>query len=141
MYRRSTLKSFSWAFEGIVYVLHTQRNMKIHFVAALLVIGGSLFFDMSNLELVALFLTVSFVIVAEMINTAIEAAIDTFGSAYDPMAKIAKDVAAAKVVGEVIGKSCIDEGITAAVFDRNGFLYHGRVRAVAEGAREAGLKI
>jgi large subunit ribosomal protein L18 len=51
------------------------------------------------------------------------------------------DVAAAKVVGEVIGKSCIEKGITAAVFDRNGFLYHGRVRAVAEGAREAGLKI
>lgn len=51
------------------------------------------------------------------------------------------DVAAAKVVGEVIGKSCLDKGITAAVFDRNGFLYHGRVRAVAEGAREAGLKI
>ncbi len=51
------------------------------------------------------------------------------------------DVAAAKIVGEMIGKSCIDKGITAAVFDRNGFLYHGRVRAVAEGAREAGLKI
>jgi len=51
------------------------------------------------------------------------------------------DVAAAKLVGEIIGKSCIDKGITAAVFDRNGFLYHGRVRAVAEGAREAGLKI
>ena len=51
------------------------------------------------------------------------------------------DIAAAKIVGEVIGKSCLDKGITAAVFDRNGFLYHGRVRAVAEGAREAGLKI
>ena len=51
------------------------------------------------------------------------------------------DVAAAKIVGEIIGKSCLDQGITAAVFDRNGFLYHGRVRAVAEGAREAGLKI
>lgn len=55
--------------------------------------------------------------------------------------KKSTDVAAAKVVGEVIGKSCIDKGITVAVFDRNGFLYHGRVRAVAEGAREAGLKI
>ncbi len=51
------------------------------------------------------------------------------------------NVAAAKIVGEVVGKSCLDKGITAAVFDRNGFLYHGRVRAVAEGAREAGLKI
>ena len=50
------------------------------------------------------------------------------------------DIAAAKVVGEVIGKSCLDKGITAAVFDRNGFLYHGRVRAVAEGAREGGLE-
>jgi large subunit ribosomal protein L18 len=51
------------------------------------------------------------------------------------------NVAAAKIVGEVVAKSCLDKGITAAVFDRNGFLYHGRVRAVAEGAREAGLKI
>ena len=47
------------------------------------------------------------------------------------------NVAAAKIVG----KLCIEKGIKAAVFDRNGFLYHGRVRAVAEGAREAGLKI
>ena len=50
-------------------------------------------------------------------------------------------VAAAKAVGEIVGKRCVEQGITAAVFDRNGFLYHGRVRAVAEGAREAGLKI
>jgi large subunit ribosomal protein L18 len=50
------------------------------------------------------------------------------------------NVAAAKVVGEVVGKSCLDKGITAAVFDRNGFLYHGRVKAVAEAAREAGLE-
>jgi large subunit ribosomal protein L18 len=51
------------------------------------------------------------------------------------------DVAAAKVVGEAVGKRCLAKGITAAVFDRNGFLYHGRVRAVAEGARAVGLKI
>jgi large subunit ribosomal protein L18 len=51
------------------------------------------------------------------------------------------DIAAAKAVGEHIGRRCLERGITTAVFDRNGFLYHGRVRAVAEGAREAGLKI
>jgi large subunit ribosomal protein L18 len=51
------------------------------------------------------------------------------------------DVEAAKTVGLVIGQRCIERGITSAVFDRNGFLYHGRVRAVADGAREAGLKI
>ncbi len=50
-------------------------------------------------------------------------------------------VAAAKAVGSVVGKRCLERGIKAAVFDRNGFLYHGRVQAVAEGAREAGLKL
>ena len=65
----------------------------------------------------------------------------TLAPAVRERVKKSTDVAAAKIVGEVIGKSCIDKGITAAVFDRNGFLYHGRVRAVAEGAREAGLKI
>lgn len=98
MYRRSTLKSFTFAFEGIVYVLRTQRNMKIHFAVALLVLSGSLFFDLSRVEIIALLITVSFVLVAEMVNTAVEAAIDTFGTAFDPMAKIAKDVAAGAVL-------------------------------------------
>lgn len=98
MYRRSTLKSFTWAFEGIVYVLRTQRNMKIHFTIAILVFGGSLFFNLTRTELIALLLTISFVLVMEMINTAVEAAIDTFGTAFDPMAKIAKDVAAGAVL-------------------------------------------
>jgi large subunit ribosomal protein L18 len=51
------------------------------------------------------------------------------------------DIAAAKMVGAEIGRRCVEKGITTAVFDRNGFLYHGRVRALADGAREAGLKI
>lgn len=98
MYRRSTLKSFTWAFEGIVYVLRTQRNMKIHFAIAIIVFVGSLFFDLTRTEIIALLLTISFVLVMEMINTAVEAAIDTFGTAFDPMAKIAKDVAAGAVL-------------------------------------------
>src|SRR5450759_2180372 len=98
MYRRSTLKSFTFAFEGIVYVLRTQRNMKIHFAVAFLVMGGSLFFDLSRTELIALMMSITFVLVAEMVNTAVEAAIDTFGTAFDPMAKIAKDVAAGAVL-------------------------------------------
>ncbi len=51
------------------------------------------------------------------------------------------NVEAAKVVGQEIGRMCVEQGIASAVFDRNGFLYHGRVQAVADGAREAGLKI
>ena len=46
---------------------------------------------------------------------------------------------AAKQVGAAIAKACKDKGIEKVVFDRNGFLYHGRVQALAEGAREAGL--
>jgi large subunit ribosomal protein L18 len=48
--------------------------------------------------------------------------------------------AAAKKVGAALAKAAVDKGITAAVFDRNGFDYHGRVQAVAAAAREAGLK-
>jgi large subunit ribosomal protein L18 len=43
-------------------------------------------------------------------------------------------------VGKIIGKRALDKGLKQVVFDRNGFLYHGRVKAVSEGAREAGLK-
>jgi large subunit ribosomal protein L18 len=46
---------------------------------------------------------------------------------------------AAKLVGGAIAKACADKGIAKVVFDRNGFIYHGRVRALAEAAREAGL--
>ena len=47
----------------------------------------------------------------------------------------------AKVVGERIAKLAAEKGITEAVFDRGGYFYHGRVQALAEGAREAGLKL
>ena len=47
---------------------------------------------------------------------------------------------AAKMVGEIIAKRAIENGITEVVFDRGGYLYHGRVQVLAEAAREAGLK-
>ncbi len=47
---------------------------------------------------------------------------------------------AAKAVGELAGKKCLEKGIETVIFDRGGYLYHGRVKALAEGAREAGLK-
>jgi large subunit ribosomal protein L18 len=48
-------------------------------------------------------------------------------------------VRVARVVGAAVAKACLAKGITKVVFDRNGYLYHGRVRALAEAAREAGL--
>ena len=50
------------------------------------------------------------------------------------------NIAGAKAVGKLIAERLLADGIKAVVFDRGGFLYHGRVRAVAEGAREAGLR-
>lgn len=49
-------------------------------------------------------------------------------------------IEAAKEVGSLMARVCQEKGISEVVFDRNGFLYHGRIRALAEGAREAGLK-
>lgn len=47
---------------------------------------------------------------------------------------------AAKKVGQMIAKKAVDKGISEVVFDRSGYLYHGRVLELAEGARECGLK-
>ena len=46
----------------------------------------------------------------------------------------------AKLVGKMIAEKAVSTGITSVVFDRNGFLYHGRIKSLAEGAREGGLK-
>lgn len=64
-------------------------------------------------------------------------------STLDPelksMLKSRSSVEAAKAVGELVGRRAVAKGITAVVFDRGGRLYHGRVKALADGARDAGL--
>ena len=95
---RKLIESFNYAFEGIIYALKTQRNMKIHFFTAILVLTLSLFFNLSRTEILILFLTISIVIMAEMINTSIEAAIDLITDKYHIFAKIAKNVAAGAVL-------------------------------------------
>jgi len=50
------------------------------------------------------------------------------------------NVAMAQFIGKLVGERAVEKGIKKVVFDRNGFLYHGRVKAVSEGARETGLK-
>ena len=54
--------------------------------------------------------------------------------------KFENKVSVANFVGKLLGKRAVEKGISKVVFDRNGFLYHGRVKAVSDGAREAGLK-
>lgn len=96
--RRSLLHSFNWAFEGIVYVLRHERNMRIHFGLAVLVLLAALFFSLTRLEIIALLVAISFVLIAEMLNTAIEQIMDMVTDEHDPRAKIAKDVAAGAVL-------------------------------------------
>ena len=94
----SILESFNFAFEGIIHVLRTQRNLRIHFVVAALVLVAALLSDVDKLELIALLLAIAFVLIAEMLNTAVEAAIDVATTSFDPMAKLAKDIAAGAVL-------------------------------------------
>ena len=53
--------------------------------------------------------------------------------------KTGADVAAAKTIGELVAKRAVAAGVTQVVFDRGSYMYHGRVKALAEGAREGGL--
>jgi diacylglycerol kinase (ATP) len=90
--------SFNYAFEGIIHVLRTQRNMRIHFVVAIAVIVLALTVAVSRIDLIALLISITFVLIAEMINSAIEGAIDVATTSFDPLAKLAKDVAAGAVL-------------------------------------------
>lgn len=86
------------AFEGIIYAITTQSNIKKQLVIAVAVMLVSLFFDLNKAEFLCLMFTVVLIIVAEMINTAIETVVDLYTDLYHPKAKIAKDVAAGAVV-------------------------------------------
>jgi diacylglycerol kinase (ATP) len=96
--RSSIFESFNNAIEGVVHVLRTQRNMRIHFALAVAVLAVAIAVGVSKLELIALLIAITFVLVAEMINTAVEGVIDVSTTAFDPMAKLAKDIAAGAVL-------------------------------------------
>ena len=68
------------------------------------------------------------------------AAASTLSPELKDAVKKSGNVEAAKAVGTLIARKCLEKSITSVVFDRNGFLFHGRVKALADAAREAGLK-
>lgn len=96
--RGSLLTSFNYAFEGVVHALRSERNMWIHFGIAAAVLVASLFFPLTRLEVIALLVAISFVLIAEMVNTAIEHVVDLITREDDRRAKVAKDVAAGAVL-------------------------------------------
>ena len=92
------IKTFNYAIDGIIYTLKSQRNMKIHYAIAILVLFLTLFLNLSRIEIIAVFFSISLVILSEMFNTAIEKTVDLVTTEYNPLAKIAKDVAAGAVL-------------------------------------------
>ena len=92
------LQSFNYAFEGVIHALRTQRNLRIHFAIAAAVLVLAFVYDVTRLELIALMIAIAFVLIAEMVNTAVEATIDLSTPSFDPLAKIAKDLAAGAVL-------------------------------------------
>lgn len=95
---KKLLDSFNNAIEGIIYAVRTQRNLKIHLVLTLVVLIACFFYNVSKIELLILIITITMVIVTELINTGIEFAIDSTTNYYHPLAKIAKNVAAGAVL-------------------------------------------
>ena len=91
--------SFRYAAQGLGYSLLTQRNFRIHVTTGALVFGLALWLQLSLDRLAVLVLTVTAVLVLELLNTAMEAAVDlAVGRRYHPLARIAKDCAAAAVL-------------------------------------------
>jgi diacylglycerol kinase len=91
-------RSLRYAYEGIAYALNTQPNMKFHFCAAFVALISALFFQLGRLEILFILLAVTLVIMAELVNTGIEKAVDLAMPDRHPLAKIAKDTAAAAVL-------------------------------------------
>lgn len=99
MRSRSLFWSFNYAIEGIVYALRTQRNMRLHVAAAFVALAAALLVRVAALELIVVLFAIAFVLVTELINTAIEATVDVATTeGFDPIGKTAKDVAAGAVL-------------------------------------------
>ena len=114
---KNHLDSFRYAVEGIVHVFRTQKHMRFHFLTVVLVLLIGLMLRLSRVEMAVLFLVVASVLVAEMMNTAIESVVDMVTQSYHPLAKLAKDIAAGAV---------LIASITAAIV--GGILFFGSNR-------------
>ncbi|OGY17523.1 MAG: hypothetical protein A2784_05175 [Candidatus Chisholmbacteria bacterium RIFCSPHIGHO2_01_FULL_48_12] len=90
--------SFKVAFSGLKYAFLTQPNFRVHSLIAALVLTTAVILKLSRLEWLVLLVAVTLVLIAEMINTSLEAATDLLAPEYQSQAKIAKDVAAGMVL-------------------------------------------
>ena len=90
------LKGFDYAYEGLVWAINHEKNMKFHLLALAILLVGSLFFNLSRVEMITLVFAVCFVLGFELLNTSIEQAVNlASGGKYSPFAKTSKDLSAA----------------------------------------------
>lgn len=104
---RNRVVSLGYALAGWLYMLRWQKNTRLQSVASVIVMGLALWLQVSFLELAILILTITMVWMAEFINAAVEATINLATSDLHPMAKVAKDVAAAAVLLGVVASVLI----------------------------------
>lgn len=114
--------SFRYAVEGIVHVFRTQRHMRFHFVTVVTVLLLGLFFRLSALHMAALVIVSSGVLITEMINTAVESVVDMITQSYNPLAKLAKDIAAGSVL--IASITALIVGFVIFFGDRKVFSLH-----------------
>lgn len=95
---RGFIRSFSFAGQGIWYAVRTQRNMKVHLLAAAVAVGAGLALRISTADWACVLLAVGLVLTAEALNTVVEALTDLVAPQFHPLAKIAKDTAAGAVL-------------------------------------------
>ena len=91
-------KSFGYAFQGIFNTIRTERNIKIHCAAAILVTIFGIWLQISKTEWRICFILFGLILALELVNTAVEATVDLFTEERKPLAKKAKDAAAGAVL-------------------------------------------
>ena len=91
-------KSFVYAFQGIFNTIRTERNIKIHCAAAILVTIFGIWLQISKTEWMICFILFGLILALELVNTAVEATVDLFTEERKPLAKKAKDAAAGAVL-------------------------------------------
>ena len=104
---RRTLYSFRHAGRGFAWALSSQANLRVHFVAAAVVLIAALVLRFSVIEFVALVLCFTVVVAAELFNTTLEVLIDYAWPEHHPMIGRAKDVAAAAVLVAAAGAAIV----------------------------------
>lgn len=97
------MDSVNCAIEGILYTVRTQKHMRYHFLAALALLVAAILCRITPIEFMLLSLAISFVLFAELLNTAVEVVVDMISPEFHPQAKVAKDVAAGAVLVAALG--------------------------------------